>query len=460
MKLLVSKADLKRLLALDFVAQAVCPDGVRTRKLVSSYYDTADLAFMQQGIAYRVRDKGDGTYEATVKTSAKSSGGLSRRVELNLPLPTAEPVLEGFAELGLDYELSELAPEGVQKLFTVKVERTTYILDLGGTMVELAVDHGKIGVGKNSDKIDEIEIELLQGETGALLDFAAKLAASIPLFVEKRSKFARGLALCGIPGSWAETKSKMGSGRVREELLSVVQQHGDALLNAQNTLQQVELELAAVKEVRRQLLYLRSYGSMAAALAGEEYAGKAVLEECLQAVNRLRAVRSLQQHWSSLAQQGATVLGKTPLTKRLAAAGAEAQEQLQQLLRTGRLTALYYALLSWLYNVNWENEDYLEADAAARCCLKEWLQQQEEATDLQERLVLADNIVLLARSISGKYFLKLAEAGKKERRRLQKQAEAAQWQDILQEIRAVGTSKVLHRDIGVVLGWMLAQGGK
>ena len=117
------------------------------RKLVSSYYDTEDLAFKRHGIAYRVRSKGDGSYEATVKTSVANAAGLSERVELNLPLPKAQPVLEGFAAMGLGYELSELAPTGVSKLFTVTVQRTTYILDLPGAVAELAVDHGKLTAG-------------------------------------------------------------------------------------------------------------------------------------------------------------------------------------------------------------------------------------------------------------------------------------------------------------------------
>ncbi len=69
LKLLVDKHNLKKLLSLDFVAAAIRPDSCQKRRLVSSYYDTQDMAFMRQGIAYRVRDKGDGTSEATVKTS-------------------------------------------------------------------------------------------------------------------------------------------------------------------------------------------------------------------------------------------------------------------------------------------------------------------------------------------------------------------------------------------------------
>ena len=81
LKLVVSKDNLKKLLALDCVAKAVREGSMQKRKLVSSYYDTEDLAFKRQGIAYRVRSKGDGTYEATVKTRQRSRAQRASRAE-------------------------------------------------------------------------------------------------------------------------------------------------------------------------------------------------------------------------------------------------------------------------------------------------------------------------------------------------------------------------------------------
>lgn len=195
LKLLLSKEDLERLLTLDFMVQAVREGSRRVRHLVSTYYDTQELTLKAHGIAYRVRDKGDGSFEATVKTQKQSAGGLSERLELNLPLAEAQPVLDGFAALGLGFELSELAPCGVQALFTVDVQRITYILDYAGAVCELAIDKGAIRCGEKSDSIDEVEIELLEGEVQALLELKERIAAAVTLRAEERSKFARGLAL-------------------------------------------------------------------------------------------------------------------------------------------------------------------------------------------------------------------------------------------------------------------------
>ena len=195
LKLLLSKEDLERLLTLDFMVQAVREGSRKVRHLVSTYYDTQELTLKEHGIAYRVRDKGDGSFEATVKTQKQSAGGLSERLELNLPLAEAQPVLDGFAALGLGFELSELAPGGVQALFTVDVQRITYILDYAGAVCELAIDKGAIRCGEKSDSIDEMEIELLEGEVQALLELKERIAAALTLRAEERSKFARGLAL-------------------------------------------------------------------------------------------------------------------------------------------------------------------------------------------------------------------------------------------------------------------------
>lgn len=195
LKLLLSKEALEKMLTLDFMVQSIRPGSKKVRRLVSTYYDTQDFALKAHGIAYRVRDKGDGSYEATVKTQKKSVDGLSERLELNLSLKKAEPVLDGFAALGLGFELSELAPKGVRALFTVDVQRITYLLDYEGAVAELAIDKGAIHCGAKSDSIDEVEIELMEGDVSALLALKERIAGAVELRAENRSKFARGLAL-------------------------------------------------------------------------------------------------------------------------------------------------------------------------------------------------------------------------------------------------------------------------
>ncbi|MGM9568989.1 MAG: CYTH domain-containing protein [Phascolarctobacterium sp.] len=441
LKLLVSKENLKKLLALDCVAGALREGSMQKRKLVSSYYDTEDLAFKRQGIAYRVRSKGDGTYEATVKTSIANGAGLSERVELNMLLTSARAKLEGFAELGLGYELSEMAPNGVSKLFTVTVQRTTYILDLEGAVAELAIDHGKITAGKDSvDPIDEVEIELLEGDKGALLALAAEIAAQVPVFVEKRSKFVRGLALRGIMVDAAPVQEKLGAGPAKNEILGAVAVHGEQLLNLQQELQQ-NISDKLLKGLKRELLVLRSLQALAGVAPCE------LLEDMLKTVADVRRLLALQVLWQRIMAQGK--LERSSLQKKLSADTKASLELLQALAAGGRLTAIVFGLQSLVYRAELGEEN---VDARIKAAVKTW--QQDVAAD---SLSAAENIGALARICTVKAASKAAEAVKKQRRQLNKQDVLAVWQEDLQAICETSTSKLMYREVGMILGYLLAK---
>lgn len=468
LKLLISKDNLKALLKLDCVAKALREGSCQKRRLVSSYYDTEDLAFKRQGIAYRVRSKGDGTYEATVKTRIANAAGLSERVELNIPLKSARPQLTGFAELGLASELTELAPNGVSKLFTVTVQRTTYLLDLEGAVAELAVDHGKITAGQAVDKIDEVEIELLEGDKGALLGLAAAIAREIPVFVEKRSKFARGLALRGIGVDAAPVQEKLGTGLAKDELMGAVAAHGEQLMALKDTFA-ANVSEKALKTLRRELLTLRSLGEAAGAASCPE------LENTLALVEQVRRLLGLQVLWQSIVLKG-QLQGRTSLQKKLSEATMAAMTALQGQAAGGRFTAIVFALTSDIYVAELGDE---VVEGRVKASFKAWQQvllqkapdkaavdaeaaepgaSELVASDLAEdKLIAAENICALARCCSLKAAAKASEAVKKQRRQLNKQAVLAAWQELLTKLSEGSSSKNLYREVGMVQGYLLAK---
>ena len=465
LKLLVDKDALKRLLQLDCVAGAIRENSCQKRKLVSSYYDTEDLAFKRNGIAYRVRYKGDGSYEATVKTSIKNGAGLSERLELNLPLGIPRAKLDGFGELGLGFELTELAPNGVGKLFTVTVQRTTYILDLQGAVVELAIDHGKITAGKAVDKIDEIEIELLEGDKGALLKLAADIAAQVPIFVEKRSKFVRGMALRGISVDETPAPNKLGSGPAKGEILAAIAAHGEQLFGLKAALEE-NLSEKILKSLRRELWALRSL----AALAGVDQCEP--LEDTLQTVEHLRRLLGLQALWQRLLLKAG--LERTSLQKKLAEATFETMEMLRILAADGHFTAIVFAMTSMVYQAELGDE---AVEARVKAYLKQYQQELasktaqikgngedddiavaiEGAELLEQQLITAENICALARCCNVKAAVKAGEVVKKQRRQLNKQAVLTAWRDCLTDICEESSSKLVYREAGMILGYLLAK---
>ena len=319
LKLLIDKKDLKKLLASDLLQSVIRKSSYRTVQMCSSYYDTADLNFKNNGIAYRVRDKGDGSFEATVKTSQKNSSGLSERLELNMPLPDDQVVLTGFKDLGLGFELTELAPAGVEKLFATEIVRTTYLLDLPQAVAELAVDNGYIRRDRAKDRIDEIEIELLEGDKGALLDFAAKIAEQVPVFIEKRSKFARGLELAGIAASEPRLKSRMnGAKNMRQEILKMAQVHGDNILVLQNSMRR-EFTKSNAKDMLKELLYLRSYVSFGKAFSEIDalQQTETCIKQLLQNLREILLLGKLQRLWQEIINAKGQLFDKSVLSARL-----------------------------------------------------------------------------------------------------------------------------------------------
>lgn len=445
LKFMISKSNLKKMFNLDCITSYIKKDSCQKRRLVSSYYDTEDWSFKERHIAYRVRDKGNGTFEATVKTSSKNNAGLSERLELNLPLKTNKPVLEGFAELGLGFELSELASAGVKKLFTVNVERTTYILEINDTIIEIAVDNGKIISGRKTDKVDELEMELVEGDVSVLLSLAKDVARQVPLFVEKRSKFARGLALCGIELNETISIDKMGDNFIYSDLLATTEKCTDVLLDMQNILCQRSMTPEELKELWYQMVTLRSNAVFLEKMQ-QNIADFDMLQKGVTLVENLRALSSLINLWDKLFEEK-PFSARNSLGKKLDEIFAAKQAALQELAKNGYFTALAYEQLQSIYC--WHDAPNVISSEIIRTFLKDGRRKMQIAE-------VADNLWVLAHNMQGKYFIKFIGEIKKSRRTLRKQAQINLWYSILQEIAENSSSKLLYRDIGFVLGYLTA----
>lgn len=463
LKVLISRQDLRKLLNTSFMKEAIVENSKQKRKLVSSYYDTEDLSFKKKGIAYRVRDKGDGTFEATIKTGKKNQGGITERIEINIPLEKDEAVLDGFGNLGLGYELSELAPDGVKKLFTVDVERTTYDLEFEGATFEIAVDKGRITseLTKNKDKIDEMEIEIKEGAVEKLLKLAALISQTVPIFVEPRSKFARGLAILGKDSTYPIVKRKMGAAPIRSELLEVFSLKGNTALALQNDLLKNGLRNDALKSLTKQLKFMLSYVLLAREVDGKWHSDE-YINLLIEIINDIYGVLDLYNIYS--------LWGTVDLEKKIFSKSNMADTILDNIdgaeilllskLNLGRLTAIFYGVQSILASEEWDNEEYMEATVVARGVLKKWQENLNLVNSSKESLWLADDIIYLARSIDAKFADKLASDFKKKRNFLAAEALNERMEQRLACMLKESKSKYLYRDIGVLLGLIMAKGNK
>jgi inorganic triphosphatase YgiF len=79
--------------------------------------------------------------------------------------------------------------------FSTDFERQSWLLEHAGATIEVALDRGEIRAGSQRLAIDELELELKSGETGALWQLALQFAEQAPLRPANVSKAARGTAL-------------------------------------------------------------------------------------------------------------------------------------------------------------------------------------------------------------------------------------------------------------------------
>lgn len=176
---------------------------LRREELAAAYFDTADLALARHGVALRLRRE-RGRWIQALKGRGSDDGALAQRQEHEWDLGRAArrpaPDLARAAEVDLGRTLAAIAGDAALVVqFSARIERITLPLAFDdGSRALLALDRGTLhtpGPPRRSERVCEIEIELVAGAAARLYDVARALAADLPLSCEVRSKAQRGFAL-------------------------------------------------------------------------------------------------------------------------------------------------------------------------------------------------------------------------------------------------------------------------
>ncbi len=169
---------------------------VQTRTLVSIYHDTPEFALAEARIALRLRKVDSGWVQTVKKRPRQGSLGLFAATEYERPAPAGELLLDDGEMPSLMAEIRELgAGEAIAPVFETRVKRDTARLRTERGVVEVAIDRGEVIAGALSAPIREAELELLEGEVGAVFDVARMLFPTGPLRFSDEPKAARGLRL-------------------------------------------------------------------------------------------------------------------------------------------------------------------------------------------------------------------------------------------------------------------------
>ena len=211
-----------------------------------------------------------------------------------------------------------------------------------------------------------------------------------------------------------------------------------------------------MKQLVKDLQSLRSYVEFGKVFAESAATEKALskIEEVLGVATKLQEIWKLQALWEELVEK-AEVLSNNVLAKNLTVCEVEAEEALCKLMAKGELSVIVYNVVAWLYQSEWQNEEYLQLESTVRCRLQDWQDALGEAENLEDKLVLLNNIQCLAKSLNGKAMTKLADAKKKERRKVADAVEKERAINFVQNLSKNSNSRVLNRDTGVVIGYLL-----
>jgi inorganic triphosphatase YgiF len=164
------------------------------RRLISTYYDTPDLALKRRGLTLRVREQGD-RFIQTVKAGDLSGGDLLTRGEWEDELAANRP--DPLAPRS-GARLPDGVADDLRPLFATDVTRTSVAIEpTPATRIEAAIDEGEIRAACCSgvEPISEIELELSTGDPAALYEVALQLLEVAPIRIEPLSKSERGYRL-------------------------------------------------------------------------------------------------------------------------------------------------------------------------------------------------------------------------------------------------------------------------
>ncbi len=168
----------------------------RQRQVNSIYFDTDTLSLLKRGIALRLRRDGR-RWVQTAKTSGSACAGLHKRGEWETALDGPDLQLDRFQQPQLKKLFAK--PElraALVPVFRTEFERTSWDLHYPRNVhIEMALDLGWIQVGGDSEKISEIELELIRGKPEDLLQTARALAETVPVRLSNDSKAYRGYRL-------------------------------------------------------------------------------------------------------------------------------------------------------------------------------------------------------------------------------------------------------------------------
>lgn len=242
--------------------------------LAAMYLDTSDRRLAMSGIAWRLRREGRRWVQAL---KAGGANALERfEHEVTRPDSSPDASLHAGSPTGdkLVALLREAHDEGTELgvRFQTEVRRTSRKLRTRGAVVEIAFDEGRLLSHGASQRIREIEFELVSGSATAMLALAERWRKRFGLIYDPRSKAARGdrlaegsayppLRKSSRPDYPEEATATQAFGTVLDECLAQITHNGIGLIEGDPALRGEHVHQLRVG-IRRLRSALRSFAGL------------------------------------------------------------------------------------------------------------------------------------------------------------------------------------------------------
>lgn len=158
-------------------------------KMETTYYDTPGGDLSARNITLRRRMENQLSV-CTLKAPAKLG-----RAEFELHCASIEAAIPELCKLSAIEDLPALLAGGVVEVCGARFNRQAWQITLQDATVELALDRGVLLGGGKELPLCELEVELKEGDHKAATAYATQLSIAYGLQPEKKSKFARAIAL-------------------------------------------------------------------------------------------------------------------------------------------------------------------------------------------------------------------------------------------------------------------------
>ena len=187
------------------VAQAAV--GIEPLALQAAYFDTADSQLAAHKMALRVRREGVDwvqTFKAAgrdamtrVEDNQAARPPLDGRLKPNLALHTAPKVRQALARAWDRDDLGDATADdlGLQAVYETRFERWSCSSPQAQGKVIICVDIGEVLAGSLREPLNELEIELAEGQAKAVIDAARHWVDQHGVWLDVQSKAYRGTRL-------------------------------------------------------------------------------------------------------------------------------------------------------------------------------------------------------------------------------------------------------------------------